>query len=245
MEDGWICLHRKSIDSRVFSDDFHWRLFCWCLLKANWKPGFFKGRTIPRGSFITGRESAAEQLGVSSSRFRRGVEKLKEYGCISVEATNRFTLIHIEKYEEYQSPTATADHQATIWRPSGDHLATTIEQRNKENKNLPGPASDFLSAWDQACQKIPERYQVLEIREPLAAWHETRLNAEKTKPIGLSAVDIVNVLMAADSRGLKPDELRFLIYEAASGKWTNLRFNSIKKYSAQQEQPKDDLPVWG
>ena len=122
MSNDWVKIHRKTIDSRVFSDDFLFRLWMWCLLKANWKRGWKNGREIPPGSFATGELSASDQLGVSGSKWRRGMDKLKEFGCINTKATNRFTIVTIEKWELYQSddPKPTS-HRRTSDEPPTSH----------------------------------------------------------------------------------------------------------------------------
>ena len=147
-DNGWIKLHRQATESAVFSDAWAWQLFCWCLLKANHKPLPWRGRVIPRGSFATGRLSAAEQLGVSESKFRRGLEKLKLFGVITTQATNKYTVVRVEKYESFQKRDDETDQQAANNRPSSDQQPTTNKNEKKVKKFVP-PTLDQVSEYVQ------------------------------------------------------------------------------------------------
>ena len=100
---GWIRLHHTTLDSEVFHDPALWKLFTWCMLKANYGTTTWRGQPINRGQFVTGRNTAAEELGISPSTFYRGMLKLTELGCISYEANSNWTTITVCKYETYQS----------------------------------------------------------------------------------------------------------------------------------------------
>lgn len=180
MSGDWLKLHRKSLDSRVFSDADLWRLWCWCLMKANWKSGWFSGVEVPRGSFSTGRESAAEQLEVSPSKFRRGLKKLEQFGCISTRSTNRFTVISIVNYDKYQfedrapdqPPTnhrPSTDQQATNKRPSTDHNRRRL--RREEGKEREEGGAPAVSSIDALIEVLPKSIDRPAVREALERWN--------------------------------------------------------------------------
>ena len=123
MNGDWIKAYRELVHSRVFNcgDDFVFKLWMWCLCKANWKRGWTLGCEVLPGQFVTGEKSASEQLGVSGSKWRRSIAKLKEFGCISTKATNRFTIITIENWGLYQS----GDEQPTNNRRAVDEQPTS------------------------------------------------------------------------------------------------------------------------
>lgn len=151
MANDWIRLHRSSLDSVVFSDPFLWHLFSWCLLKANWKDGYFRGELIPRGSFVTGRESASEALSVSPSKYRRGIERLKQLNCITTKATNRFTVIRVEKYDVFQTSSNESGQrmnqlptsQRPTDEPATDHNRRREEGKKERNKGAGASSSKF------------------------------------------------------------------------------------------------------
>ena len=131
MKGDFVFLHRSLLDSRVFSDEFMLKLWVWCLLKANWKRGWKNGREIPPGSFATGESSASDQLGVSGGKWRRGIATLKDWGMVTSKATNRFTVISIVKWPEYQAMRRTGDEQVASRRRASDEPVTTIEEGKK------------------------------------------------------------------------------------------------------------------
>lgn len=102
MAGDWVRLHRKALGSRVFSDPWLWRLWCWCLLKACWKEGWKDGRQLLPGQFATGRNDAAEQLNVSPSKWYRGMRILAEWGQVSLSVNSRFTVVTVCNWRTYQ-----------------------------------------------------------------------------------------------------------------------------------------------
>lgn len=122
----WIKLHRKSLDSRVFSDPVLWRLWCWCLIKSNWKRGWHCGCELQPGQFAIGREAASEELGVSGSGWYRSMQKLQEFGCIKMEANNRFTIVSIVNWRKYQGE---LNNEKTTDEQQSDNGKTTEEQQ--------------------------------------------------------------------------------------------------------------------
>lgn len=139
MSTDWIKLHRQTIDSRVFSDAFLLQLWVWCLLKANWKRSWFQGREIEPGQFATGRSNAADELGVSGSKWYRGMQRLAEFGNVKIESVNnRFSLIEVVNWRVYQGnepPRRTTSEQpANNRRTTGEQPVNTIEEGKKVKK---------------------------------------------------------------------------------------------------------------
>jgi hypothetical protein len=128
MSGDWLKLYRRSIDSQVFSDPHLWQLFCWCLMKANWKTGYFKGEKIAPGSFACGRVSASEELGVNASTFYKRMQKLESLGVISITGNNRFTKITVQKWAHYQDGSGDGNNEVTTKEQRSNNEVTTKEQ---------------------------------------------------------------------------------------------------------------------
>jgi hypothetical protein len=105
MSASWIKLHRKSLGSRVFGNPSLWRLWTWALLRANYRPGRFRGEDIPVGSFATGMRAAAEALGTSTSSVHRGLRRLAEWNMVVLEVKRDFTIVSVCNYSTYQRRT--------------------------------------------------------------------------------------------------------------------------------------------
>lgn len=136
MSDGWIKLHRKSLESRVFSDAALWRLWTWCLLKANHAPGFFCGEEISRGSFATGTRAAGEALGLSPSTVYRGLKKLAEWSMVELKVKRGFTVVTVCNYETYQDSESDGETEMKQTCNAGETQMKT-NKNNNNNKNLP------------------------------------------------------------------------------------------------------------
>lgn len=99
---GFISIHRKMLDWEWFKDINTCYLFYYFLLKANWTDGKFRGISVNRGSFITSLQHISVETGLSIQQIRTSIEKLKVTNEITCKATNKYTLISVVKYNDYQ-----------------------------------------------------------------------------------------------------------------------------------------------
>jgi hypothetical protein len=124
---GYVKLHRDAMDHSVFQDEWLWKVFCWCVMKANFRPVAGAYQTIPRGAFTTGRNRAAEELNASPSRVYRAFDRLKALGCIKVEPNNNWTTITVCNYETYNT---TEDDDRTTGGQPADNERTSGDTTN-------------------------------------------------------------------------------------------------------------------
>ena len=150
MSQGWICLHRQLLDWEWYDDIPCTRLFVHCLLKANHKEKKWKGKTIPRGSFITGRSVLADETGLTEQQIRTAINKLKSTNDITIKATNKNTLVTVANYGFYQDKEVTATNKTTSnahnEQPTSNQQITTTNnvnninnETNKKNKTTRSP----------------------------------------------------------------------------------------------------------
>lgn len=144
---GWISLHRKIIDSKVFADPYNLKVWVWCLTKANHKTRYVEMRTgkgsttltIRRGQFLFGRNTAAEILSMSPSTVRRRMKFLETEGMISLNVDNQYSLVTICNYEDYQNEKNKSgqplDNQRTTNGQRTDSERTTNGQPTDTNNN--------------------------------------------------------------------------------------------------------------
>jgi hypothetical protein len=152
MAGDWIKLHRKLLEGPIFQHDGMFRLWCYCLMRANWKdatwmvPGTLKSINVPRGSFITGREALHRSL---YGGRRRGANTpasttvwswllaLERLQCITLaNLDNRCTLVSVCKYSTYQD--TSNDELTTGCQPSDNRLTTGCQPADtiEESKNI-------------------------------------------------------------------------------------------------------------
>ena len=102
MKGGWIKVHRKIVDWEWWSDHNTTRLFMYLLLIATHEDIKFQGKVIKRGQLVTSRAKLSLATGISERSIRTSLENLKTTNEITIKSTNRFTIITICKYEDYQ-----------------------------------------------------------------------------------------------------------------------------------------------
>ena len=157
---GYVKLYREAEDHPVFDDPWLWKVFCWCIMRANYKDG-----RDSRGSFTTGRFRAAEQLRATPSRVYEAWQRLERLGCITVKADSQCTTITVCNYSTYQSDDESkqqqSNNEATAKQQQSNNEATQIERREewKKGNNIPPKpprgrrvvdrnySADFLAFW--------------------------------------------------------------------------------------------------
>lgn len=145
MNQGYIKLYRKTIDSRVFRSEELFKLWALCLLKANHKKnwvtivGIVEPIKILPGQFITGRFSLHQDY----YQIRRKKQKspitvwrwlltLEKMGNLNVKTNNKYSIVTITNWHLYQSKESDneqVNEQQMINR------RTTDEQQMITNKN--------------------------------------------------------------------------------------------------------------
>lgn len=129
---GYINLFRKFTEWEWYKNQNTKDLFIHCLLKANWKDAKFEGITVKRGSFITSLDKLNEETGIPISQVRTALKHLISTNNITSKTTNKFRVITIVNYEEYQIVSNQNDNQITINSQSNDNQLATNEKEKKE-----------------------------------------------------------------------------------------------------------------
>lgn len=185
--EGWIKLHRMSIENPVFQKPLVWHYFQYCLLKANhedkkiiWNKKEF---IVNRGSFITGRKVASKETGLSQQNIRTSIEVLHNLGMIeksTSKSTSKFTYITVCNYDTYQDNNCNTNQiinqQLTSNQPATNQQLTTNknDKNDKNDKNyiiaqnnkkiLFCAESNKLTGYDQYVPKWKETYPALDIK---------------------------------------------------------------------------------
>lgn len=105
MKNGWISLHRKTIQTDWYTNIPAKVLAVHLLLRVNETPETWHGVTIERGSFVTSRAHLSEETGLSQQQIRTALRVLTESGFCTVTATKQSSIITVCKFDEYQTPT--------------------------------------------------------------------------------------------------------------------------------------------
>jgi biotin operon repressor len=125
---GWIKLFRKFNDWGWYGNPNVKVVFIHFLLNASLEDKEWNGIIIKRGELPIGRKELSKTLGISEQSIRTSITKLKSTSEITSKQYNHFTLITINKFDEYQQSTSTS----TSNQPATNQQLTT----SKEYKNI-------------------------------------------------------------------------------------------------------------
>lgn len=145
MEDGWIKMFRLFLEWEWYGDTNMVRVFLHLLLKANFEDKRWCGMVIKRGQLVTSSLALAEETHLSRQRIRTCLSRLEHTGEISIKSTNKFSIITICKYGNYQATNVgnqpTTNQQPTNNQPTTNQQSTNNQPqhkniRSKEIKNI-------------------------------------------------------------------------------------------------------------
>lgn len=141
---GFIKLHRKLVAWGWYQDYVVKDVFLHLLLTANFKRTEWQGQTLEEGQVVIGYQKLADELGFGVRRVRTAIDKLKSTNEVTTKSTNKFTIITIVNWREYQSGEIDTDtqndthfnKQPTNNRQTTDKQPTNNRQQRKNVKNV-------------------------------------------------------------------------------------------------------------
>ena len=207
MQETFIKLYRKFIDWEWFGDAHMVKLFIYLLITAQAFDGVSNGIEVKRGELVTGRKKLARLLDMSEMQIRRYLDKLQKSGEITIKTTNKYSVITIVKYSDYQGATEKSNQQnnqqITNKQPTNNHYKRKIESNKEKNINNTNVLLALSSEENRAVAKIPlninntyhyvfpediehykELYPAVDIEQEIRSmvgWCEANPNNRKTK----------------------------------------------------------------
>jgi len=136
---GFIKLYRKMLKWEWYTDSVTKDLFIHLLLTANYEDTRYRGVEVKRGQRLTTISQLAKELGLSVRNVRTALEHLKMTNELTSTSTNAYTLITINNFDTYQTPSDKPnDKRPTNDRQTTDKPYTNIKEYKeiKEVKNL-------------------------------------------------------------------------------------------------------------
>ena len=154
---GFVKLHRKLIAWGWYQDYVVKDVFLHLLLTANFKDSQWMGVTLKKGQLVTSYKHLSEDLAFSVRQVRTAIDKLKSTGEITTEATNRFTIITVVNWEEYQLFDEKTTSEATR-NQTNERQQRKNDKNNKESKEEKESAAP-LPPWAAAKGWSLEEYE--------------------------------------------------------------------------------------
>ena len=130
MTEGWIKLHRSLLDWEWWHDINTYRVWSWCLLRANYDNQKFMGVDVPAGSFVSSWPNMAKETGLTVQNCRTAIKHLKSTDELTVKRYHDFSVFTVVKWKQYQ-----VDQQSTNSQPTVNQQQYKKE-RKQEGKNV-------------------------------------------------------------------------------------------------------------
>ena len=176
MHRGYVKLWRKTIDSSILYRAELLQLFIYLLLKANYKVSEFENIIIEPGQVVVSRQSIADNLKLNPNKIYRMLKLLSKWRMIELKSNNRFTIVSICNWDNYQSldfkneQRSNNDRTTIEQRSNNDrtHLKKVEERKKEKNKDI--------VLFDEFCEKY---HQVTKI--PMTDKASTIIKFKKLK----------------------------------------------------------------
>ena len=146
---GYIRLHRQILRWEWFRNPNTFHLFIYLLLKANYQQTKYEGKTLCRGQLVTTLPQLATDNQQTIQQIRTSLSHLISTGEITVESNNRYRIITVVKYDDYQvdnrqNNRQITDNQQTDQQTNQQQLNKYIKKDNKD-KNINKPLKRFIA----------------------------------------------------------------------------------------------------
>ena len=135
--EGWITLHRKILNWQWYHNTNVFRVFMHLLLNANYEDKYWNGIVIKRGQVVTSIRNISKETGLSIQHTRTAITNLQKTKEITIKTTNKYSLVTIEKYNDYQNKSV--ENNTQINTQKFDKLTnkqhTSQQQHNNKQYN--------------------------------------------------------------------------------------------------------------
>lgn len=116
-DNSWVKLYRKLLQSPIFENEKALKIWIWCLLKASYKDREqlvgLQVVNLKSGQFIFGRKKASEELRMTESIIYKYIKLLEDLQMISIESNNKFSIVTVEKWKDYQIEDLKSNNKVT------------------------------------------------------------------------------------------------------------------------------------
>lgn len=148
---GYIKLWRKLQEKGYYKKSEYVHLWVHILLKSNHKENEFfwnnKLEKIKAGQFITGRKALSSETGINENKIERILRTLENAQQIEQQKTNKFRVITVKNWKEYQQSEQQNEQQVNNKRTTSEQQVNT----NKNDKNEENEKNDKNNMQSTDC----------------------------------------------------------------------------------------------
>lgn len=149
---GWVKISRDIINWEWFDVPGMVQLFIYILVKANYTDKEWHDMTIRRGQMVTSVAKICSDTGLSTQVVRTCLNRLKSTNTITITATNKYTIVTINRYDDYQAYDACDydddndqnNKQITSEQQTNNNQITTTKEKEERKNNNNNTHTDYL-----------------------------------------------------------------------------------------------------
>lgn len=146
-QNGWIKLHRKTIEKGFYKKSQYVHLWVHLLLNVNHEPKEFMWNgniiLIKEGQMVTGRNELSDQTGIPQSTIEDILKFLETQHQIQQQKTTKYRLITIVNWIKHQSSDSKSNNRATTEQQQADTNKNEEKVKN-EKKERPHASIAYL-----------------------------------------------------------------------------------------------------
>ena len=143
---GWIKISYKLLEWEWFQSPDMVQIFLYFLLKANYEKKRWLGIVIERGQFVTSLSAISKETHLSTQVVRTCINRLISTSEITCKSTNKYRIITICKYDDYQQNENSTNNQNNMQfnnqltskqQTNNNQLTTTKEYKTNNKETIP------------------------------------------------------------------------------------------------------------
>lgn len=160
---GWTKSFRKFVKWRWYRTPHMYHLFSHLIMMANREEGEWEKVKIQRGQLATGLKSLSQDTGISVQSIRTCLTRLKSTDEITIESTNKFSIITICKYDYYQDNNSDDNNQInnqTNKQLTNNQQTTNNKQEDKEDKERKEDLRKEKDFFEKIILSFKEQYEI-------------------------------------------------------------------------------------
>ena len=157
---GWIKIYRKITEWQWYDDARMVKTFLHLLIKANIEDEEWMGITIKKGQFITSISKLSKELNLSIRQTRTCVFNLQKTNEITSKSTNKYTVITICNYDNYQQQEKDerqANRQTNDKQTDKQTDKRTDKQTDKQKTKITSCDCDTWEGQEQTSDKQTDK----------------------------------------------------------------------------------------
>ena len=133
--EGYIKLYRKMKKWGWYKDQNTKDVFLHLLLEACYEPCFYRNHYLETGQIATTLKEISEGTGISVQSIRTSLNRLKSTNEITINSTNKFSIITLLNFSDYQGDNKPSNNQLTNNQQTTNKQLTNASY-NKEIKEI-------------------------------------------------------------------------------------------------------------